>query len=84
MRFKNETKPSVEPTYEIDPTIPIITIDRKKEVEELFSYILEHSFVSSSLITGEPIDAVRTSDIYKEICKFFNVKPEDTEFSSYQ
>lgn len=81
MRFKKE---KVMPNYEVDPSITTITVDRKKEVEELFAYILEHSFVSSSLITGEPIDAVRTSDIYKEICKFFNVKPEDTEFSSYQ
>lgn len=84
MRWKKETKPTVEPTYEVPESINVKLIDRKKDVEELFGYILEHAFVSSSTITGEPIDAVRTSDIYKEICNFFKVEPSSTDFSSYQ
>ena len=82
MMFKNKQKQA--PNYEVDPTIERREINYKKEAEELFGRIIDMAFVSSSPITGEPIDVVRTSDICRIVCDYFNVNPSSTIFAHYQ
>ena len=82
MMFKSKQKQA--PNYEVDPTIERREINYKKEAEELFGRIIDMAFVSSSPITGEPIDVVRTSDICRIVCDYFNVNPNSTIFAHYQ
>lgn len=81
MRFKKEKN---QPTYEVDPSITIYETNDKDKVEELFEKISSYSFITESLITGEPVDAVRTSDIYHILCTYFNVDPDSTSFRHYK
>lgn len=82
MRFKSKQK--VNPNYDIEPSIEKREINYAKEAEELFGKIIEMAFISSSPITGETIDVVRTSDICRSICEYFGVDPNSTIFAHYQ
>lgn len=57
--------------------------DSKEAVEEIMTQIEERAFMTSSPITGEPLDAVRLSDIYAVLCEFFDHDPHDSEYSHY-
>ena len=82
MMFKSKQR--VSPNYEVDPSIERRNVTYKKEAEKLFSEIIDRAFVSSSPITGEPIDVVRTSDVCRIIFDFFGVDPDSTNFAHYQ
>ena len=82
MMFKSKQK--VSPNYEVDPSIERRNVTYKKEAEELFGKIVDMAFVTSSPITGEPIDAVRTCDVCRIIFDFFGVDPDSTNFAHYK
>lgn len=82
MGFKSKQK--VNPSYDIEPSIEKREINYAKEAEELFGKIIEMAFISSSPITGETIDVVRTSDICRSVCEYFGVDPNSTCFAHYQ
>lgn len=66
----------IEPDYLAAENLRMIKNDRSKELNELINKISEHSFISTSPITGEMVDAVRTDDVIDILKTYFNPEEE--------
>jgi hypothetical protein len=72
-RNKNDI---IKPDYLAAENLRTIKIDRSKELNELIHKVSEHSFISTSPITGEMVDAVRTDDVIDILKAYFNPEEE--------
>lgn len=59
------------------------TVDNTQKVEEIFEALLEHEFNTVSPLDGSPVATIRSTDIYRVLCSYFDVDPKETEWSDY-
>ena len=80
--FRKQTQ-QADATYPAPGDLITCGFDSKEAVEEIMNQIEERAFMTPSPITGEPLDAVRLSDIYSVLCEFFDHDPQDSDYSHY-
>lgn len=84
--MKNPFKKTIQQPivdYEGEVNFYSMGFSSKEVVEEIMKHLVEHEYVSSSPTTGEPISAIRMTDIYRVICDYYDVDPKETEYSDY-
>ena len=61
-----------------------INEEATKKVEEIMEDMELDAYISSSPHTGEPMSAIRLTDVYKIICKAMGVDPKQTRYKYYE
>ena len=73
---KKKQKNEVKPDYMAPENLVTIKPDKEKMLEKLLNDISGHSFISTSPITGEMVDVVRTEDIEGILRTFLEMDEE--------
>lgn len=73
--FKRQKNTEMNPDYNAATDLITVKYDNEKALENVMNKISELTFVTTSPITGESIDAVRPADIY-DILKSFLANEE--------
>lgn len=58
--------------------------EAKKKIEDIMEKIEADAYISSSPHTGEPMSAIRLTDVYNILCKAFGVEAKDTRYKYYE
>lgn len=82
-KFFNKQK-QIIPEYEPPKDLITAPFDKKAALEKIMDDISERAFVTTSPVTGESLDAIRTHDIYDILCEFFDQDPSSTPYSIYK
>lgn len=72
--FKKQKKTEVNPDYVAAKDLITVKFDNAKALEELMNEIAEATFVTTSPVTGEMIDAVRPDDVSDILKRFLGIE----------
>ena len=80
--FKKKPRQPVV-NYESEVNFYSMGFQNRDAVEEIMKQLIDHEYLTTSPTTGEYMSAIRMADVYRVLCDYYDVNPQEPEYSDY-